>query len=121
MTAHSIDQEQYWLVVEDDENEFLLFSRACQRLAPSPPRLHWVKDGIKAQSHLSGNAPQPALIVSDLKMPGMDGLKLLGWAKTQPVLRGVPFMMLSNSNASRDREKARALGVDEYQVMCLSI
>ena len=42
----------YWLVVEDDENEYLLFLRAC-RLVDQRPILIWLRNGVEAVSYLS--------------------------------------------------------------------
>jgi chemosensory pili system protein ChpA (sensor histidine kinase/response regulator) len=54
------------------------------------------------------------MVVSDLKMPWMDGLSLLAWFRGQPWERKVPFVLLTSSTAQSDRDRARELGADEY-------
>lgn len=108
--------EDWWLVVEDHEDEFILMRRACARaLAPSP-RLEWQSDGIAAVEYLKQRTDPPRLIVSDLKMPRMDGFELLAWAARQPFLRATPFVMLSNSGQGDDQRRALELGADGYWV-----
>jgi two-component system, chemotaxis family, response regulator Rcp1 len=112
-----------WLVAEDEENDFLLLRRACRRLEPEPV-LFRVKDGMEAVNYLSGRTAGrvlPELILADLKMPRMNGLELLAWCKRDAVLRKVPFIMLTSSNADQDRSKAAELGVDEYLVKPASL
>ena len=105
-----------WLVVEDDDNDFLLFRRACARALNPQPLVHRENDGVAAKNFLSQNAETPRLIVSDLKMPNMGGLEFLQWVRNQSALRQVRFIMLSSSDAERDVNAARTFGVDDYQV-----
>lgn len=43
------------------------------------------------------------LIISDLNMPGMDGMTLLRQVKKQPVTRYLPFIMLTTENSAEIR------------------
>ncbi len=103
-----------WLLVEDDDNDFLFFRRACGSAFSKPPLLHRECDGFAAKTFLSANAELPGLIVSDLMMPRMDGLQLLQWVRGQPRFEPVPFVLLSSSDFERDR--AESLGADDYFV-----
>lgn len=56
---------------------------------------------------------KPDLIISDIHMPGQDGIDFLAAAKTDPVLKDVPFLLVSASVPSvEDRRRADAIGVD---------
>lgn len=48
------------------------------------------------------------LIISDLNMPGMDGMTLLRQVKNQPTTRYLPFIMLTTENSPEIRQE----GVD---------
>jgi CheY-like chemotaxis protein len=112
-----------WLVAEDGDDDFLLLQRACTQIRPRP-QLQWVKDGLEAQCYLAGSGrfadrhsfPLPDLILSDVKMPQLNGFELLAWVKTQPSLESIPFVVLSSSPLERDRDRADKLGADRYLV-----
>ena len=57
---------------------------------------------------------QPDLIISDLDMPEMDGLELLGRVRTRwPAL---PVIIFSNHASASYQQRARVLGANEYVV-----
>ncbi|MHC1769104.1 MAG: response regulator [Verrucomicrobiia bacterium] len=111
----------FWLVVEDDDNDFLLFERACSLAIRSPPFIHREPDGIAAKAFLTSNHAKPKLIISDLKMPRMNGLELLDWLRREPKLRELRFVMLTSSNAEKDVSDSKQLGVDDYRVKPSSV
>lgn len=45
------------------------------------------------------------LIISDLNMPGMDGMTLLRQVKNQPTTRYLPFIMLTTENSPEIRQE----------------
>ncbi|HEH9401659.1 TPA: response regulator [Aeromonas sobria] len=45
------------------------------------------------------------LIISDLNMPGMDGMTLLRQVKKQPATRYLPFIMLTTENSPAIRQE----------------
>ncbi len=115
------DSSLLWLVAEDCDDDFFLLQRACARLTP-PPKLRRASNGVEARQYLAGDGPfedraahpLPSRVVSDLKMPLMDGLELLAWFKNQPRKLPIPFVLLTGSDEQRDRDRARDYGVDQY-------
>ena len=115
------DESNLWLVAEDSDDDFFFFHRACSRLS-SPPRLQRASNGLEAKQYLAGHAPfdnrkqfpVPSIVVSDLKMPLMDGMELLTWSKNQ--VAQIPFVLLTSSDAQSDRDRACEGGADEYLV-----
>ena len=111
----------HWLVVENEDNDFLLVQRCCAQL-PSSPALIRVENGLEAQNYLSRfsgpcpatTAEPPSLILSDLNMPQMDGLELLAWAKAQQSICDIPFIILTSSDSQTYRAQAEQLGVAEF-------
>ncbi len=117
------DTSGLWLVVEDQSDDFLLLERASLHVKP-PPRLFWVKDGTEAQHYLAGIGqfsdrqvyPLPSLVLSDIKMPCMDGLELLAWFRSQAEMQNIPFVFLTCSSMVTDQQRAQELAVDGYLV-----
>src|SRR5215471_10234152 len=68
------------LLVEDSENDLILMRYALEKAGVSNPVVE-VRDGEAAIEYLSGNGayadreqhPLPCLIITDLKMPRVDG------------------------------------------------
>jgi CheY-like chemotaxis protein len=58
--------------------------------------------------------PLPGAIVTDLKMPRMDGLEFLHRLKEDPRLRNIPVAFLTSSGDENDRSEAQRLGVSQY-------
>lgn len=56
----------------------------------------------------------PHLVLLDLKMPRMDGLEALAAIKADAVLRRLPVIMLTTSDAPEDVRCAHELGADGY-------
>jgi CheY-like chemotaxis protein len=104
-----------WLVVEDNDDDFFIFHRACAR-ALNSVTLHRADDGVTAKEFLSGRPKLPDFIISDLKMPRMTGLELLIWIRSQPRLAQIPFVMFSSSAHPKDRGDALQWGADGYLV-----
>src|SRR4051812_21578031 len=87
-----------WLLVEDDESQYLLLRRASRSI-PLCPVLLWFRDGVDAQTYLSGKfQDEIGAIISDITMPRMSGLELLEWLKRQGALARIPFFVLSSSD-----------------------
>lgn len=66
------------------------------------------------QEGVYAEAFRPDLIVLDLNLPRMDGLTLLAVIKADAILRAIPVMILSTSNAQQDLTQAHLLGAAHY-------
>jgi DNA-binding response OmpR family regulator len=111
------------LAVEDEESDRIILRLAFER-AKLLCLLVILRDGQEVVDYLSGNGPyedraahpRPALIVLDLKMPGMNGFDVLGWLAKQADFKELPAVVLSSSGDEFDRNKARELGARDYFV-----
>lgn len=57
-----------------------------------------------------------ALVVTDINMPDINGLELIRFVRASELHRETPIVIISTDAAERDRERALALGADEYVV-----
>ncbi len=54
------------------------------------------------------------IILTDINMPIMDGLKLVHRVRTDPVHKAVPIVVITTESAEEDRQKAMSLGANAY-------
>ena len=106
------------LLVEDNPGDVLLTQEAF-REGRLVHRLSVVEDGEEALRflHREGkheNAPRPDLILLDLNLPKKDGRELLAEVKADPVLRYIPVIVLTTSDAEQDVWKAYKLHANCY-------
>jgi two-component system chemotaxis response regulator CheY len=53
-------------------------------------------------------------ILTDINMPDINGLELVSFLKNHPVYKAIPIMVISTESTAEDRERAAALGAEEY-------
>ncbi len=70
-------------------------------------------NGKSAMQAISEQGP-PDAIVSDIMMPDMDGLTFLTKTRNDPKTAGIPFMVITADDQPETREKAMALGADDF-------
>ena len=69
-------------------------------------------DGRSALQAL--DAELPALILSDISMPVMDGIELFEMVRKVPRTAGIPFIFLTARGTSEDVFAGKSLGADDY-------
>ena len=60
--------------------------------------------GEEALKHLRGGVTLPALILLDLKMPGMSGFDVLREIRADERLKPVPVIVVTSSSLESDRQ-----------------
>ena len=99
------------LVIEDDEPLCWLLEKILT--GKYEPII--MRNGLEALSWLSdGNLPD--LIISDVKMPTLDGIELLENVHASGILRDIPVIMLSASDEPEQRKRCMALGASNYLI-----
>src|ERR1700719_4544915 len=102
------------LVVDDEPDVADLFRQRFRRETRQGTYvMHFAGSGEQALGLLADEI-QPTLIVilSDINMPGMDGLQLLGEIKQRRP--NMPVMMVTAYGDNERRRRARELGVFEF-------
>jgi len=56
----------------------------------------------------------PSLILSDLSMPGVDGLEFCRMLKSSPITREIPFIFISVLDSSEEKEQAFLAGAADF-------
>jgi two-component system chemotaxis response regulator CheY len=98
------------LVVEDSPTMRQLIIFALKRIRGF--QIVEANDGVDGLKKLS--AQKFDLIVTDINMPIMDGLKLVSMVRNDPHYKETPIIVITTEGASEDRERALALGANEY-------
>jgi CheY-like chemotaxis protein len=102
------------LVVDDEADVAELFRQRFRREARQGTYvMHFANSGEMALEQLT-NGIEPTLIVilSDINMPGMDGLTLLGEIKRR--FPNLPVMMVTAYGDDERRRRATDLGAFEF-------
>lgn len=102
--------------VDDDHDWAFLVERALLKSGLAGWSYKHLASGTAVMAYLAGvlagEGESPALLVLDIRMPGMDGLEVLEWATSS--LPELPVVMLSSSELLSDRLAARDLGSKGY-------
>ena len=56
------------------------------------------------------------ILITDINMPMMDGLKLVGMVRKDPKHRDIPIIIVTTEGAREDRDRGLSLGADAYLV-----
>ncbi|HVH78518.1 MAG TPA: response regulator [Stellaceae bacterium] len=102
------------LVVDDEPDVADLFRQRFRREARQGTYvMHFAASGEQALDLLTGGIePQLIVILSDINMPGMDGLQLLREIKRH--FPNLPVMMVTAYGDDERRRRARELGAAEF-------
>lgn len=98
------------LVVDDSPTMRQLIIFALQRLPGL--RITEAGDGVAALKQLSGEKYD--LLLTDINMPMMDGLKLVGLIRKDAIYAKLPIIVISTEGSNLTRERAIATGANEY-------
>jgi two-component system, chemotaxis family, chemotaxis protein CheY len=98
------------LVVEDSPTMRQLIGFAVKRVPQA--RVIEATDGVDALKKLSSEKID--IILADINMPVMDGLKLVSLVRSNAVYKDIPIIMITTEGAEEDKKKALAIGANAY-------
>ena len=111
------------LLIEDEPTDAQLILRGFEKAKVLNPIVH-LTNGDDALRYLAGRAefsdrikyPIPALILLDLKLPGLTGIQLLQWLHIQGELKRIPLVVLTSDERKETVNAAYDLGANSYLV-----
>ena len=98
------------LIVEDSPTMRQLMLFALKRL-PDVDLIE-ASDGVDALRKLPEEKFD--LVLTDINMPVMDGLKLLTMMKNNPTYKDIPVIVITTEGRDADRKQGMALGAHDY-------
>lgn len=99
------------LVIEDDK---FLRELIVRKLLKEGMETVEAVDGEEGQAKVKSEKPD--LILLDLILPGIDGFQLLSQIKSDPELKLIPVIILSNLGQKEDIERGMQLGATDYLI-----
>lgn len=109
MTAPGDAYSHKVLIVDDDA---ALLDVAARHLKSQGLQVIMTTDPEKVVA--LAKLEQPQLILSDIAMPGMDGLSLLKALKADPQTQNIPHILLTSSRDPQDIQEGLNFGAEAY-------
>jgi len=111
------------LLIEDEPSDAELLLRGFDKAKVLNPIVH-LSNGDEALRYLAGRGefydrikfPLPALILLDLKLPGITGIQLLQWMHVQDEIKRIPLVVLTADDRQETVNAAYDLGANSYLV-----
>lgn len=85
----------------------------------------WKMEFIEAKDGLEGLARakehKPDIVISDVRMPGMDGFELCAAIRADPALHATPIVLLTSLNDETSRKKGKLVGASAFLTKPVSV
>ena len=98
------------LIVEDNEKNRRLVRDVLQFKGYQTIETETGEEGVEL-----ARTRQPALVLMDIQLPGIDGITALKRIREDPATRGMRVMAVTASAMTQDRQTILAAGFDGYQ------
>lgn len=105
-----MSQSLHALVVEDSPTMRQLIVFALSRIRNL--RVVEAEDGVDGLKKLSQQKFD--ILITDINMPMMDGLKLVSMVRRDEVHKDIPIVIITTEGAQEDRQRALSLGANAY-------
>jgi two-component system cell cycle response regulator DivK len=98
------------LIVEDNEKNLKLVRDLLQVSGYQTLESITAEDGI-----IVARESQPALILMDIQLPGMNGIEALKILRADPITQKIPVVAVTASVMTQDSQDIMAAGFNGYQ------
>jgi len=103
-------EELSFLIVEDSPTMRQLLSFSLKRFKGC--KIIEAIDGVDALKKLASERVD--IILADINMPVMDGLKLITIIRQNPKMKDLPIIIITTEGAEEDRQRGLNLGANAY-------
>ncbi|MBP7822390.1 MAG: response regulator [Candidatus Moranbacteria bacterium] len=104
-----MSEEKYVLIIEDDSFYSNVYKTKIEKEGLSAVLASDGEEALKIAME-----KKPALVILDLVMPGKDGFQTLTEMSSDPNLKDIPVVVLSNLSQEEDIKYVMDLGAKEY-------
>lgn len=103
------------VIVDDDQDDQEIYSEVIKNMGITN-EIRIFQGGEQVLQYLSTTDEQPFIILSDINMPGMNGLELKKYMQEDVYLasKGIPFVFISTNATKASVRHAHALSVQGY-------
>ncbi|WP_242347088.1 response regulator [Anaeromyxobacter terrae] len=85
----------------------------------------WQMEFVEAKDGTEGLARarehKPALVISDVRMPGLDGFELCAAIRADPILHKTPIVLLTSLADDASRKKGKLVGATAFLTKPVSV
>ncbi len=104
------------LIIEDNDKNLKLVRDVLQFNGYQTAEAMTAEDGLAL-----ARSQQPALILLDIQLPGMDGFAALRQLRADPITKGISVMAVTASALEQDRQKILKAGFDGYMTKPINV
>jgi CheY-like chemotaxis protein len=114
------DVDKFVLFAEDDLIQARVLAAVCRNIRLPVSNYVIVSNGAEAieyfeRSKIAGSGiRQPDLVITDLKMPEIDGIELLKWIRATPEFKHTRVILLTAAADQKIKKVAEQMGCDSF-------
>jgi CheY-like chemotaxis protein len=111
--------QPFLLFAEDEAQQVAMLTLACKQAGLAETSYSICGDGLQLVSFLEetepplGCKPMPSCIITDLRMPLVDGFGVLEWVRGNPRFQHLPVTLMTSLLDPELRARAEMLGATE--------
>ncbi len=116
-------QNDVVILVADDEKGHYVLTKHCLRRGGIANDIIWLEDGQETLDFLYGtgdnghrNPNKDYVLLLDIRMPKVDGVKILERIKADDELKNIAVIMVTTSDAQANIDICTRLGCSDYLV-----
>jgi CheY-like chemotaxis protein/HPt (histidine-containing phosphotransfer) domain-containing protein len=102
------------LIVDDNRTIRRILKATLDRCEARPASVENGEEALAALISAASSGDPYRLLLSDMNMPGLDGIALLSEVRSRPAIASTPVVILSSGEIRGDAERCRQMGVAAY-------